>query len=158
MLILHGYLATSIRNLFSNNPWGHVGYLIDGHVYSWEGGDKFKQYTLQEFLRDNEYRNITGYVLDFGSGDNFKFKKFLLGAYDGQSFSDFPGIGEYRPVQNNCGEAFCRAMNKMGGHGWEPGMSPGDHESYIRSNLLPNGNVTAIHNWPNPSRRGFTWP
>jgi RHS repeat-associated protein len=136
VLILHGS-----HSIFHPNPWGHMAYLIDGTVYSWEGGGKYTRYDLRTFLRINRrYRSITGYVLDFGSIENVKFKELLLGAYDGNK--------TYGPFHNNCGEAFCRAMNALGGRGWEAGMSPSDHEGFINSSLRPQGYVKETHYWP----------
>jgi hypothetical protein len=117
--------------------FGHVAYVIDGRVWSWEShGWDNRHLPLQEYLKENEYRSGTGYVLDFGSVQNIRFKEGLIGAYE--------GTGGYGLFHNNCGEAFCRAMNAIGGHGWEPGMSPGDHERFILNNLKPYGYVRQV--------------
>jgi len=115
---------------------GHEAYVINGTVWSWERHG-WHYYSKEEYLKENSYRSVTGYVLDFGARTNIQFKDAIEQAYDNKGYWNLPLVGQYRLQQNNCGEAFCRSMNALGGHGWEAGMTPRDHENYINNNLGP---------------------
>ena len=146
------------RPFYSFNPlrqfqhydsvFGHVAYVIDGLVYTWQlNGWATPPPSKAAYLKDNTFRFATGYVLDFGA-ENDRFKDLIKKAYDGYHGWNVPGVGEYRLRQNNCGEAFSRAMKIMGHYGWGDGMSPADHERFIRSRLIPANVVKAIRTYP----------
>lgn len=116
---------------------GHMAYVINGTVWSWQLHG-WHYFSKAEFLKDNDYRTVTGYVLEFGPKGNMDFKDAIKGGYDNKGYRNLPFFGQYRLQQNNCGEAFCRAMNAMGNHGWEGGETPHDHEIFINDNLRAN--------------------
>jgi uncharacterized protein RhaS with RHS repeats len=126
-----------------NGLGGHVSYVIDGKMYSWEGNGRYNitQNARDYIVANEQIRSGMGYVIDFGSdAENEAFKERILHAYDGHTpliGFPFPQTG-YNLFTNNCGEGFCRAVGGMG-HGLEPDNSwtPWDHRAYIENRLGP---------------------
>ena len=127
------------------SAFGHVAYVIDGAVYTWQlhGWQKYER--KEKYFEENSYRSANGYVIDMGAQKNIQIKDLVKHGYDNKGYWELPVLGQYRLRQNNCGEAFSRAINQMGGFKWEAGMSPSDHENYIINNLAPLYKVTVNH-------------
>lgn len=120
---------------------GHVSYVIDGKMYSWElhgWANKGNEPPAQEYISANQqFRSGMGYVVDFGSdARNDAFKDAIKHSYDGNDHGiPVPGI-PYNPYNNNCGTGLCRAVNG-GGLGLPPdnNWTPWGHRDYIEHNL-----------------------
>jgi len=99
-------------------------------------------------LRHTAGTFLAGYYLNFGSKENNeKFKNLVLSAYN-QFAPDGKRYG-YNITLNNCGDAFKRAINKMGlaGLPTEKAIKPSSHQQYIENVLVPRGNVVAMNRY-----------
>ena len=124
--------AYGFYNPFSSHgAAGHVSGGLGDKAWSWEGNgwaDITKQ-NLEQYVESNaKTRGGTRFVLDFGSPDkNQKFARLYKDAYA-------EGSG-YNLTNNNCGDAFCRAVNGMGGLPHNDSMLPSSHANFIREKL-----------------------
>jgi hypothetical protein len=117
---------------------GHVSFGWDGRSHSWELNgwvDPFPR--LEDYIAENQkWRSGTSYVLDDGPEWNAKFRHNLETAYDNHAVGISGLFGyQYDLFQNNCGHAFGRAINEMGGLPVNNCMLPSCHQKYIESNL-----------------------
>ena len=91
-----------------------MAYNINGTVHSWESGG-WSQSPLKDYLRDNKYRDGVGYVLGDENDPDWAddmAQKILSFQGDGEGIiQKILGTGPYALRQDNCGEAFCRAVN-----------------------------------------------
>jgi RHS repeat-associated protein len=120
---------------------GHVAYNINGIVHSWESGGWHKD-SMENYMRDNTYRDGVGYVLGDDNDPDWSenmAEKILSFQGDGVGIIQRVfGTGPYALRQDNCGEAFCRAVNHTPGLSKEEGaMAPLQHKQYILNNMKP---------------------
>lgn len=118
--------------------FGHVSYSINGVSYSWERGGWRKE-PIQKYLRDNTGREGWGYVLgDENDPDWADELAERIKAFKGDGESLIPGFGPYGLVQDNCGEAFCSAVNRMTVRlPHNSATAPAEHQAYIIRQLRP---------------------
>jgi RHS repeat-associated protein len=143
------------KGLKGVNPvfaFGHVSFVIGDTSYSWQahidpktGQEDWYIAPAADYIKEKQKDGShgTGYYLDFGSREaNEKFKNLLLDAYN-QFAPDGKRWG-YSITQNNCGDAFKRAINKMGipGLRQEKAIKPSSHQWFIENYL--KGNIRAM--------------
>jgi hypothetical protein len=134
-----------------NGIGGHVSYIIDGRMWSFEGGGWHKDLTVaQAYLDHNQaYRSGTGYVLDFGSPEaNAAFVNSIKRGYLGRDpfiGSPIPDKYPYNLRFNNCGHAFSRALWENG-YGYDSHYAPLGHQFFIETSL--RGYIKEKHEYP----------
>jgi hypothetical protein len=112
---------------------GHVSEHFGDTAWSWEsGGWSIERWGY--YLGENTYRSGTEYVLDGGPEWNKRMTQGIQHGYDDYGF-DGPLFGPYHLLSNNCGEGFCRTINRMGGLPRDIGLSPAQHRQYVEDNL-----------------------
>jgi RHS repeat-associated protein len=115
---------------------GHVSYNINGQSWSWERNGWHRD-SAENFLKQNSYRDGRGYVLDDENDPSWAAEMAdNIMSFHGDGNSLLPGLGPYGLIHDNCGEAFCRAANKMG-LPQNDGVLPTDHASYILNKMRP---------------------
>jgi hypothetical protein len=131
---------------WSTSRWGYVSYIIDGVSYSWQGdtsSEGYGQWTIDadpKKFTDLRSRTSsgTGYILDFGSAKiNADFKDALKRAYVGANPAN---KDRYALYDNNCGDAFNRAIAAVAGDLRIPkdgSVKPRSHGEYINNILKP---------------------
>jgi RHS repeat-associated protein len=120
---------------------GHVSYNINGRSWSWENGG-WHQQGFMDYLDHNSYRNGTGYVL--GDENDPEWAESManeITSFEGDGPTPVLGriFGPYGLPQDNCGEAFCRAANKVGGANLPTngGIAPVQHKAFIVNYMRP---------------------
>jgi hypothetical protein len=106
---------------------GHVSFNINGRNWSWEKNGWDKGRPFSDYLKENDWRNGIGYVLD--DENDPQWAAALANAI--QNFH-----GSWSPLNGNCGEAFCRATNAMGLPS-NDSVLPLQHRAYIMNKLRP---------------------
>jgi hypothetical protein len=61
----------------------------------------------------------------------------LIKSFKRDGDSIIPRFGPYGFIRDNCGEAFCRAVNNRGGLPRNGGTAPVEHRAYILNKLRP---------------------
>jgi len=145
------------KGLKDLNPvyaFGHVSFVIGDKAYSWQahidpqtGQEDWYIAPAADYIRDKQKDGShgTGYYLDFGSKEaNEKFKNLLLDAYN--QFAPDGNRWGYSITQNNCGDAFKRAINKMGIPGLpkENSIKPSSHQWFIENVLGPKKYIRSM--------------
>jgi RHS repeat-associated protein len=136
--------------------FGHVSYNINSTSWSWQKGGWSKE-PAANYLKHNTYRSGVGYVL----GDENDPEWAEQFADEIMSFNgDGEGIiqrlfntGPYALRQDNCGEAFCRAVNKTGGLPRNGGIAPVEHKAYILYKMRPYIRAVNRYNKVTPPAR-----
>jgi RHS repeat-associated protein len=115
---------------------GHMSYNINGESWSWERGG-WRRDSLENYLKQNDWREGIGYVLNDENNPAWaaEFAQ-QIESFHGDGNSAIPGFGPYGLIHDNCGEAFCRAVNNMGLPRNDKVM-PGEHAQYILQKLRP---------------------
>lgn len=134
------YFEVVIWNQSANlhGLFGHVSFNINGKSWSWETGGWAPHIDFQDYLKQNSYRDGTGYIL--GDENDPEWAERM--ANEVESFNgdgSIPVFGPHGLRQDNCGEAFCRAVNKVGGVGLphNGGIAPVQHKAYIVNYMRP---------------------
>jgi len=126
------------QSLTLTGVFGHVSYNIDGVSWSWQLGGWEKRRPIGEYIKENDYRDATGFVLDDPNDPDFAANLAeLIKSFKGDGDSIIPGFGPYGLIKDNCGEAFCRAVNNTPGLPTNSGVAPVQHKAYIMNKLKP---------------------
>ena len=137
--------------------FGHVSFVIGDQAYSWQahidpktGQEDWYVSPANDYIRGKlpDGSHGTGYYLNFGSREaNDKFRSLLLNAYN--NFAPDGKRWGYSLTQNNCGDAFKRAINGMGlqGVASESAIKPSSHQWFIENVLVPRGIVVAMRQY-----------
>lgn len=122
---------------FIHGLGGHVSYGIGGVSRSWEGDGWADPQAIEDYIQHNTaYRSGTEYVIDGGAAFNRNLAEGIFPhGYDGTQ--------GYNIIQNNCGEAFCRAINRTG-LPRDDYILPRQHASYIEATLGSRGLVKEV--------------
>jgi RHS repeat-associated protein len=142
---------------------GHMAWNINGTVHSWEDGG-WHTYTMDQYKRDNNYRDMLGYVLGDENDPDWAERfadKVLSFQGDGEGIlQKLLGVGPYALRQDNCAEAFCRAVNATPGLPTDGAIAPVQHELFLVQRMKPY--IRAVHRYTHyePHHRqkhGDTW-
>jgi hypothetical protein len=96
---------------------------------------------MKDYMRENNYRDAVGYVLGDENDPNWAedmANEILKFNGDGETlFQRILKLGPYGLRQDNCGEAFCRAVNNTPGLPHDGAIAPLQHREYVLTNLRP---------------------